>query len=180
MELSRAISANQNYVPTSTELVDMYGDIVYKFCRSLAFSKEEADDLFQETYLKAIENTHKIKFSPQGFLLSTALYIWKSWKRKHARRNKVAPATHFDDALAVVSDTDVEGEFSRQEELDFVRDVVDALPEKYRVPIILYYNVELDLAEISQALDIPAGTVKSRLHKARKLVEKGLVKNGYR
>jgi len=158
----------------------MYGDTVYKFCRSLAFSKEEADDLFQETFLSAIENAHKISASPQGFLLSTALYIWKGWKRKHARRNKVAPATPLDDAMAIKSDTDIEGDYSQQEEFAIVRKLVEALPEKFRVPTILYYSVELDLTEISQALGIPVGTVKSRLHKARKLVEKGLVKNGYR
>ena len=79
MELLRAIKINQatqSYTPTSSELVDMYGEAVYKFCRSMAYSMEEADDLFQETYLKAIESLPKIKESPQGFLLATAIYIY--------------------------------------------------------------------------------------------------------
>jgi len=177
----RAIRAKQiteTYTPTSTELVDMYGEAVYKFCRKMAYSKEEADDLFQETFLKAIEDLPKIGKSPKGFLFSTAIYIWKSWKRKHARRNKLAPSSPLDEKIT--SDTDIEDDYTQQEDVNIVRKLVEALPEKYKMPTILYYNAELSISDIATALKLPAGTVKSRLHKARKLIEKGLVKYGYK
>ena len=181
MELLRAITINyatQDHMPSPHELVDTYGEAVYNFCRSIAYSKEEADDLFQETYLKAIENLPKIKESPKGFLFATAIYIAKSWKRKHARRNRLAPASQLDEKI--LSDTDIEGDYAQQEDIRIVRQLVDALPEKYKIPTLLFYNAELGVSDIATALGIPTGTVKSRLHKARKIVEKGLVKNGYK
>jgi len=158
----------------------MYAEAVYNFCRSMAYSKEEADDLFQETYLKAMENMSKIKESPKGFLFATAVYIWKDWKRKHARRNKLAPEASLDEGEKMTSNTNIEGDFVQQEDIRIVRELVDALPEKYKIPTLLFYNAELGVSDIASALNLPAGTVKSRLHKARKLVEKGLVKNGYK
>ena len=85
LDILHAIENNQKPAGyTFAELADRYGDPVYRFCRSLAYSREDADDLFQETFLKIFEQPHKINGSdnPRGFLFSTALYIWKSWKRK--------------------------------------------------------------------------------------------------
>ena len=90
-EVLRAINMKIQY--NTTSLVDDYADVVYKFCRSLTYTKEDADDLFQETFLKTFEHLPKINASdnPKSFLLSTALYLWKSWKRRYARRSRIAP-----------------------------------------------------------------------------------------
>jgi len=161
------------------ELVDLYGDSIYKFCRSLAYSKEEAEDLFQETFLKALQQSSKTKAAknPQGFLFSVAAYLWKSWKRKHARRDRIAPFQPFDENL--LYNSDMEYDFITREDGQIVRAVVEDLPEKFKIPILLHYSVGLGLTDIAAALEIPAGTVKSRLFKARKLIEKGLILNGY-
>ena len=180
MELLRAIKNNQKVrVNTSADLVDTYGESVYKFCRSLTYSKEDADDLFQETFLKVLEQSYKAsaRNNPKGFLFSTALYLWKSWKRKVARRSRIVPVGPLDETAA--SDVDVEGSYVAREDRRIVRELVDALPEKYKIPIILFYTIELGVSDIASVLKLPAGTVKSRLHKARKLIEEGLVKNGY-
>ena len=186
MELIRAIRTSQTpqfvqtHTPSAHQLVDIYSHKVYKFCRSLTFSKEDADDLFQETYLAAIEKLPKAGDNAQGFLFSTALYIWKSWKRKHARRNRLAPTSPIlpsDEKAA--ANIDIEKDFAGQEETRLVRDLVADLPEKYRIPTNLYYTAELSMTDIAAAMKLPVGTVKSRLHKARKLIEEGLVKNGY-
>ncbi|KPU42919.1 ECF RNA polymerase sigma factor SigW [Oxobacter pfennigii] len=157
------------------DLVDEYGGSIYKFCRSLTYSREDADDLFQETFLKAFEQLPKLSASdnPKGFLFSTTLYIWKSWKRKYARRKRLAPIESLDDNSAV--GVHMEDSFMAQEEARIVRELVESLPDKFKIPIILYYTVEMSVSDIAAALKLPAGTVKSRLFKARKLVEKGLV-----
>ncbi|MDR1070094.1 MAG: RNA polymerase sigma factor [Gracilibacteraceae bacterium] len=156
------------------DLVDEYGGSVYKFCRSLAYSKEDADDLFQETFLRVFEDSQKINAcdDPRGFLFSAAIFVHKSWKRKYARRNRIAPAAAPDETAA--SGDDVESGVITREEARIVRDLVKSLPEKFRIPIILYYTMELSVPDIAQAMRLPAGTVKSRLFKARKLIEKGL------
>ncbi|MGE4213886.1 MAG: RNA polymerase sigma factor [Anaerotignaceae bacterium] len=157
------------------DLVEEYSNSVYKFCRSLTYSKEDADDLFQETFSKAFEQQSKISISdnPKGFLFSISLYIWKSWKRKYARRRRLAPVEPLDEIVS--SGVSVEDNLMEQEEIRIVRKLIEDLPNKFKIPTILYYTVEMSVQDISATLKLPAGTVKSRLFKARKLVEKGLV-----
>ncbi|PYG88780.1 RNA polymerase sigma-70 factor (ECF subfamily) [Ruminiclostridium sufflavum DSM 19573] len=171
----RVIKANQT-IPRCmfAELVDDYGDSVYKFCRSLTYSKEDADDLFQETFLRVLEQLPKVDNSenPKGFLFSSALYIWKGWKRRYARRKRLAPTEPFDEAAA--GGESMEEDFLVREEAHIVRELVESLPDKFKVPVILYYTVEMSVPDIALSMKIPPGTVKSRLFKARKLIEKGL------
>ena len=165
---------------TFTDMVHAHSHTIYKFCYSLAFSKEEAEDLFQETFLKAFENAQKgakIK-SPQGYLISTTLFIWKSLKRKHARRNRIANFQPLHDAIPHPSNTELD--FISQEDATLVKEIVAKLPDKFKMPTLLYYSANATLAEIATALNIPQGTVKSRLHKARQLIEKRLIENGYK
>jgi RNA polymerase sigma-70 factor (ECF subfamily) len=156
------------------DLVEEHGDSVYRFCRSLAYSKADADDLFQETFLKAFECLpgRKASGNPQAFLFSTALYTWKSWKRRYARRKRLAPARPLYDAAA--GDNTAEGLLAR-EEIRTVRRLVEALPDRFKMPVILYYTMDMSVPDIALTLKIPAGTVKSRLYKARKLIEKGMI-----
>ena len=180
MEILGTTKASNNissYVFADT--VDKYGEAVYKFCRSLTYSKEDADDLFQETFLKVFEQVSKINSldNPQSFLFSTVLYLWKSLQRKYARRKRLAPVEPLGEAI--MSDTNVEDSILAQEDIRIVRELVDNLPEKLKIPVILYYTVEMSMSEIALTLKIPVGTVKSRLHNARKLIEEGLVKIGY-
>lgn len=158
-------------------LVDNYGNAVYKLCQNLTFSKEDAEDLFQETFLKAIENPKKIVAGKeQGYLFSTALFIWKSTKRKYARRNRIAPTGEL--CETVHSGEDIEDDFIKREELELVRKLVDSLPEKYKISTILYYSMEMSIAQIAQTLHLPSGTVKSRLFKARQIIERGISHEG--
>lgn len=176
MEILRAIKANQTTPHDRfTALIDAYSNSVYRFCRSLTYCKEDADDLFQETFLRAFEHQSKESTldNPQSFLFSTSLYIWKTWKRKYARRKRLAPIELLDENISV--GVEMEDTFMEQEEIRIVREVVKALPDKFKIPIILYYSMEMSVSDIALTLKVPVGTVKSRLFKARKLVEKGLV-----
>lgn len=176
MEIWSAIKVKQTLPRYMfVDLVDEYSASIYKFCRSLTYSREDADDLFQETFLKAFEQLPKLSASdsPKGFLFSTTLYIWKSWKRKYARRKRLAPIERLDDNSA--TDVHMEDSFMAQEETRIVRELVESLPDKFKIPIILYYTIEMSVSDIAVALKLPTGTVKSRLFKARKLLEKGLV-----
>jgi len=160
-----------------TQLVDNYSRAVYKFCRSLTYTIEDADDLFQDTFLKVFTQMDKIKKKENklGFLFSTAAFLWKSRRRKYARRKVIAPEVEINETQSI--DTlanSLEDNYIAQDELRFVRGLVETLPVKYKIPIILYYTNELSIKEISAILNLAEGTVKSRLHKARKIIEKGL------
>ncbi|MCL1858075.1 MAG: RNA polymerase sigma factor [Oscillospiraceae bacterium] len=190
MDILRAgknTNTQENQISTHdilAELADKYGDSVYKFCRSLTYSKDDADDLFQETFLKIFEQPLKINGSgnPQSFLFSTALYIWKTWRRKYARRNRIAPVElldYEDSRDNIAGQINIEEEFTLQEEIQAVKNLVENLPEKLKIPVILYYTMETDVSEIALTLRIPEGTVKSRLFNARKIIEKGLIEFGF-
>ena len=172
--------SHENETTLANNLVEKHGEAVYKLCRSLTYTKEDADDLFQETFVKAFGQLSKIggRDNPQGFLFSVAIYQWKSWKRKYARQNRIAPTVPLDDM--VTSEINIEGIVITTEETNLVRKLVAGLPEKYRMPTVMFYTAGLSIADIAAALNVPDGTVKSRLYKARKLIEKELIKNGYK
>jgi len=161
---------------SETQLVSKYSDSVYRFCLSLVFRREDADDLFQDTYLKAFTKIDKIAESgnPQGFLMSIAASLWKSQKRKYARRNRIAPEVVLDDVQDVGEDG-MEDRFLANEERLAVRKLVDALPDKLKIPVVMYYTAEMSVSDIAKALKLPLGTVKSHLHRAREIIRKGLI-----
>ena len=168
---------------TKTELENCiweYGKDVYSFCRSLTLNLQEADDLYQDTFLKAMELIHDIDYekNPKSYLLSIALRIWKNKKRKYAWRNRIANVFSMTDELDL-DDTEEpvfspEHELLKKEETDLVRQAVNKLPEKLKIPILLFYMEDLPIVQIASVLKIPVGTVKSRLYQARKLLEKEL------
>jgi len=157
-------------------LIDMHSAMLYRFCRSVTYSKEDAEDIFQETWVTILQKPLKLEMvkNPKSFLCREALSLWKSRQRKYARRKRLAPEASLNSEID--SGQDVEEEFFRKAEKEFVQKLIDKLSEKYRIPLILYYNVEMDVAEIAKTLSLPAGTVKSRLFTARQEIKKGVEK----
>lgn len=102
----------------------------------ITYSKEDADDLYQETFLRAFEQLPKLSNldNPQGFLFSTSLYIWKSLKRKYARRKRLVPMEPLDDTVA--SDINMEDNFLIQEETR-----IESLSKNLASSILYYSNV---------------------------------------
>ena len=172
-------AAQDESTDSRSHLVDRYGGEVYRFCRSLTYSKDDADDLFQEVFLKVMARPEKISSaaSPKGFLFSTTIYIWKSWKRKYARRERIAPILPISEEMTIGQS--LEDEVLSGLDAKAVRAVVAGLPEKFRLCVLLYYAHDQSLSEIGAVIGLPVGTVKSRLYKARKLIEKGLMVAGY-
>ena len=161
------------------QLVDNFNADVYKLCIRLTFSKEDAEDLFQDTFIKAIEQIGKVNAAenPRAFLFSIAIFLWKSRKRKYARRQSQVQFVPLENDITDA--TDMIGDMVVREEESLVRRVVESLPDKFRIPVVLHYTGEMNITEIGNAMKIPTGTVKSRLHKARKLIQEELERQGY-
>lgn len=168
-----------------SNLVYEFGDGIYSFCLQLARNKEEADELYQETFLKAIEVCEKIDAdgNPKSFLLSMAARLWKNRKRKYAWRNRIAGIVSYQDEIEYLEQSSgedsAEDKFLEKETSRILKEAVAELDEKYRLPMYLYYSHYLSLEEIGEVLKIPKGTVKSRLFKARMKVKEILEVNGY-
>ncbi len=160
--------------------IETYGKDIYSFCVYLTRSRQEAEDLYQETFLKAVELGRKIEQerNPKSFLLSVTLHIWKNRKRKYGWRQRIAGMQSMEDKDSAVwreqsGQTPEDGVLDR-EERQAVREAVDRLPEKMKMAVLLYYMEEIPVKQIAALLKVPPGTVMSRLHHARKILKKEL------
>lgn len=155
--------------------IAQYGKDLYSFCRYLAREKEDADDLYQDTFLEAMRKLPMIRYAdnPKSYLLSVVVRLWKNRVRKRAWRNRIAPQIP-EDNVPEPAGGEVLSELIFEEEKRRLWAAVGALPEHLRIPVLLYYMEELSVSDISGVLGIPQGTVKSRLYHARKRLEKEL------
>lgn len=166
------------------KLIDLYGNIVYGFCRRLAINKSDTEDLYQQTFLKAVEIRERIDINnnPKGFLISLAVSIWKNDIRKKARRHRIVPTVDVEESdweNTWTNNISTEDIVISKELIEQVNIIISNLNDKIRIPIIMYYNGELSIVEIATALNLPQGTIKSRLHKARQIIKKELEVKGY-
>ncbi|WOO35278.1 RNA polymerase sigma factor [Anaerocolumna sp. AGMB13020] len=160
------------------QLITEHGKHVYSFCCNLTGNSAEAEDLYQDTILKAVELGHRLNSSgnPKSFLMGISVKIWQNHKRKFAIRQKIIHLEEYDDNLMESESPDYqpEKELLRKETIAAVRIAVQELPDKLKTVLYMYYTAEMSIEEIAAALHIPKGTVKSRLHKGRTLLKQCL------
>ncbi len=161
------------------KLLNAEGSSIYSFCRYLTNDNSIAEDLFQDSMLKAYELRDQISTNnnPKAYILGIAVNVYKNRKRKEYKRRQLVPEISYDQDVLDITDTEAQGDEAllKKEELESLGDVLSKLDDKYRLAIILFYYNQLEIAEISRILGIPKGTVKSRLHKGRKLIRQGLL-----
>lgn len=170
-----------------SQLVDSCGADLYRFCRHLTGSTPEAEDLYQETFLKAAELSGRIDPSgnPKSYLISVAVRLWKNKTRKSAWRRRIADvrSTEAGDGSELplrdpATPTPEESLLERELREAVIR-CVNALPDIYRIPVSMYYAADLPVREIAAVLHLPEGTVKRRLHHARITIKHELEAMGY-
>lgn len=161
------------------QVIALHGKEIYSFCRSLTGNPLLADELYQDSFLKAMEQLDRLQ--PDGnsksYLLSVAIRLWKNQKRKYAWRNRIAPMEGYSEGMrsdGQGESEDVLQEYLRKERCVVVRQAVSRLKERYRIPVLLYYMEGMSVSQIAEIIGIPSGTVKSRLYKARKQLESEL------
>lgn len=166
-------------------LLEEEGTRIYSFCCQLTGSRSEAEDLYQETMLVAMEKCGKIDSAgnPKSLLMGIAAGVWKNKRRRYARRQRIAPQESLEGDWSYPEAPDRDGSpeeaYLFRELCELVRVEAAALKEKYRLPVYMYYSAEMSVEEIAAALHIPRGTVKSRLHEARRIMKKKLEEYGY-
>lgn len=164
-------------------LIDQYGTDIYRYCCRLSGSSSDADDLYQQTFLKCLELTLALDEAqnPKAFLFSIAGGIWKNEMRKSARRTLITRPVSLDDPDAVplcdCRRTETTAAQNAQNQALF--SAVQSLAPKFRIPILLAYGFDCGLEQIAKIEKVPVGTIKSRLHKARQLLKKEMEAQGY-
>ncbi|WP_372631622.1 RNA polymerase sigma factor [Cohnella sp.] len=163
------------------ELVKLHGKSIYGFCCKLTGNRADADDLYQETFLKAVELRFKMDPSrnPKAYLISIAVLLHKNHRRKLAWRQRIAPTAELGEAadrllVPLASEATPEDAVLSLELRAMIREAAHRLNDKLKLPLYMYYTADMTIEEIASTLRIPPGTVKSRLHKARENMRKVL------
>ena len=155
--------------------IRQYGKRLYGLCLTLCVSAFDADDLYQETWLKVLKSIDQYDetkdFEP--WLTRICVNTYRNKLKRIARSPIFDCFASNEEKDAVLEAAPATDEAS---ESDFapLHKEIDNLPNKLRITVILFYFRDMDIASASQALGIPAGTVKSRLNKARKLLKEAL------
>jgi RNA polymerase sigma-70 factor (ECF subfamily) len=156
-------------------LVDRYRTELYTLCRKLAKDPADADDLFQDTWVKAMRHIGQCdperKFSAWLFAICVNRYRdrYRKGKRWLRRFKEYGSTEQKDEEMAQAGDGRQAADdclISKEENLA-VRGALDRLEDKYRVPMHLYYFQGLTMAEVAVILGLPDGTVKTRLFVGR-------------
>ncbi|MFT8363110.1 MAG: RNA polymerase sigma factor SigW [Sporolactobacillus sp.] len=164
------------------EMVDDYKNKVYIICFRMVGDRQEAEDLTQETFLRAFRFIGQFdstrKFSTWLFRIATNLSIDALRRKKPGvSLDAELPGTEGLALESVLPDKQATpDEQMVQSELEAaVQKEIQRLPEKYRTAIILKYMEDLSLKEISEIMGIPVATVKTRIHRGREMLRKYLV-----
>jgi len=155
---------------TFEELAMPLFDRLYNFAHWLAQDREEAEDLLQETYVKALK----------GFRSFQPGTNFRAWMYQILRNTFLTSRTGLRSAMSVPLDEDA-GEMTmaasgdtpetallQRSDRELVQEALSRLPVPYREVLLLCEFEEMSYQEISVAVGIPLGTVMSRLSRARK------------
>jgi RNA polymerase sigma-70 factor, ECF subfamily len=160
-------------------------DAVYRFALRLTSGNgAEADDVVQETFLRAYRHWHTFQrgTSARAWLFTIARNVFLRSRERQARRPEtleselgIDPATLLTpDFPRDVSAVDPERRFFASFMDEDVSRAVEELPADFREVVVLSDIEGLGYAEIADVIDVPLGTVKSRLYRGRRLLQKRL------
>ena len=153
-------------------------DAVYRVALRLAGDESQADDLTQETMLKAYRSWHQYKSGTnvRAWLLTI---LRNTFINEYRKTRREGPSVEIGDieeftVFREVQDVDPEGDFFDQIVDDEVLQAIDRLPEEFRETLVLSDIEGLSYAEIAEITGVPIGTVKSRLFRARQALQQEL------
>jgi RNA polymerase sigma-70 factor (ECF subfamily) len=153
-------------------------DALYSFGLKLTHARDEAEDLVSDTLLRAFDRWEQYRLGTniRAWLFTILYHSFVSRKRRVDAR-EVQPPDEADGwaGYEAVGEADPEGRFYDSFLDEEITRAIDALPREYREAVVLSDIHELRYAEIAQILDIPEGTVKSRLFRGRRILQKKLV-----
>jgi len=159
-----SFSEQNTYCADVEMLYQKYSDMVYKIALVQMKNQSNADDIFQEVFLRLVKHQHKLQSDEhaKAWLIRVTIncckqYYLSSWYKK---------TTELDENLAL------DNAFDQQESV--LLEAVMTLPANYRTIIHLFYYEGYSIAEISTILRKKENTVKSHLFRARAILKEQL------
>ena len=163
------------------QLAERHAKFLYNAALRYAGSRYDAEDLVQETFLIAFKQFEALrderKFKGWLFAILRNTYL------KNIRPDSRRKESEYEDGIDyigvledTVEHTDANRIYEQKVESKQIQHLLDELPEKHKSPLLLYYMVEMSYQEIAQALELPIGTVMSRLSRAKQMLKKKILR----
>lgn len=160
-------------------------DAVYRFALRLSRDPDRAEDLTQETFLRAWRNWDKYTqgTKPKSWLFTICRNLFLRREERSRRHDEIVTGVADKDPRQIsrestvfmeVRNHDPEGDFWRQVVDREVLDAIDDLPERFREAVVLSDLEDLAYDEVAEVLEVPVGTVKSRLFRGRRILQERL------
>lgn len=160
--VQRALNSKEHM----NQLFNKHYSFLYSYALKLTCNKEQAEDLVQDTIIKAIEKlaSYKGKAMFSTWLISIANNTYKNSFRSKFKQCEI-------DEAAMVSSFNLENDYIKKEQFLQVMHALKNIKPKQKIPFILkhYYGYSYD--EIAKILKVPIGTVRSRIHYTIKQVQ---------
>ncbi len=172
-------AARQGDQKAFESLLNKYRNLVYHVMMKMVRNPQEAEDLTQEAFIKAF---HALESFNEEFAFSTWLMkiatnncIDFLRKRKLRTYSIDEPLQYKDDQVKIelpAHDPTPERQLLANERKQMIDAAIDSLPPRYRYVIILRHKEEKSYEEIAELLELPLGTVKARIFRAREMLNK--------
>jgi RNA polymerase sigma factor (sigma-70 family) len=173
LALIQAIAAGQT--AALDELYTRYGGPIYSFLMARLGDPGQAEEVLQDVIMSVWRSA--VGFRGDSKVLTWLLTIARNRAINLQRKRKLDVVPLFDEVDAPLGETGPLEKVVRQSEHAAVREALLKLPEKQREVLVLVFYHQLSEAEVSQVLDIPPGTVKSRLHRGKERLRRVLVQS---
>lgn len=155
-----------------SELVTRYKKLIYNVIYNIINNREEVYDIAQEVFIRIYKALDK--YDPSYKFSTWSVKIATNYCLDVVRKKKI-DTMPIDEAIGVSSNIDTpESSYIKQELCERINDELSKLPEKYRVPLILYHKNGLSYEEMTQVLNEPMSIIKNRLFRARQMLKQKL------
>lgn len=160
------------------DLYDRHQHMVYRTALAVTGDPASAADLLQDVFLRMYRFADRIdpERPLEPWLYRTTTNLTYTYVKRHKRL--LRPLEDMAEWLAGNKKHSPAHIAEKDEEWDDIRKAISRLPLMQRMVVVLYYINDLSLQEISEILDVPVGTVKSRLYYSRQVLKQRLESNG--
>jgi RNA polymerase sigma-70 factor (ECF subfamily) len=162
-------------------LVHKYQDLVYRLIYRLLGRTSDIEDIAQEVFIRAYKGIGRFRGKAEFSTWLTRICINYCRKRRRKIKRDLVSLEHLVDQGFDPADSSAGPDriLEHKEYRELVQQAIDALPEKYRIVIILRYFEAYSCEQIAEILSCPVGTVYSRLFRAHEKLRKQLKSMGF-
>jgi RNA polymerase sigma-70 factor, ECF subfamily len=156
-----------------SQLVDQHFESVYRFAYRLSGTSHDAEDISQQAFLDAQRKLDTLR-EPDKVRAWLFMIVRNLYRRRIRDR-----VTHGEVALEVLVEPVGEERVEQSLDSQSLQQVLNSLPEEFRSVLLLFYFRELSYREIAEQLNVPIGTVMSRLSRGKQQLRERLSPESY-